>query len=98
MSNKSVLEVDQLEVRYGAIEAIKGISLRVEAGEIVTIIGGNGAGNLNENDLRARAGSSRPSALCRARRDTDARPSSRVTRDRSVARGAASVSGSNRAG
>jgi len=44
MSNKSVLEVDQLEVRYGAIEAIKGISLHVNAGEIVTIIGGNGAG------------------------------------------------------
>jgi branched-chain amino acid transport system ATP-binding protein len=31
-------------VRYGAIEAIKGISLHVDAGEIVTIIGGNGAG------------------------------------------------------
>jgi branched-chain amino acid transport system ATP-binding protein len=44
MSNKPVLEVDQLEVRYGAIEAIKGISLHVNAGEIVTIIGGNGAG------------------------------------------------------
>ena len=44
MSNKLVLEVDRLEVRYGAIEAIKGISLHVAAGEIVTIIGGNGAG------------------------------------------------------
>ncbi len=44
MSNQPVLEVDRLEVRYGAIEAIKGISLQVYAGEIVTIIGGNGAG------------------------------------------------------
>ena len=44
MPTKPVLEVDQLEVRYGAIEAIKGISLHVDAGEIVTIIGGNGAG------------------------------------------------------
>jgi len=44
VSNKSVLEVERLEVRYGAIEAIKGISLHVDAGEIVTIIGGNGAG------------------------------------------------------
>jgi branched-chain amino acid transport system ATP-binding protein len=44
MSNKPVLEVERLEVRYGAIEAIKGISLHVNAGEIVTIIGGNGAG------------------------------------------------------
>lgn len=44
MSNRTLLSVDQLEVRYGAIEAIKGISLRVDEGEIVTIIGGNGAG------------------------------------------------------
>jgi branched-chain amino acid transport system ATP-binding protein len=36
--------VDALEVRYGAIEALKGISLEVRTGEIVTIIGGNGAG------------------------------------------------------
>lgn len=44
MSNRTLLQVDKLEVRYGAIEAIKGISLYVDAGEIVTIIGGNGAG------------------------------------------------------
>ena len=44
MSELPVLEVDKLEVRYGAIEAIKGISLHVNVGEIVTIIGGNGAG------------------------------------------------------
>lgn len=44
MSNQTLLQVDKLEVRYGAIEAIKGISLHVDAGEIVTIIGGNGAG------------------------------------------------------
>ena len=44
MSNQTLLQVDKLEVRYGAIEAIKGISLYVDAGEIVTIIGGNGAG------------------------------------------------------
>jgi branched-chain amino acid transport system ATP-binding protein len=39
-----MLEIDNLQVRYGAIEALKGISLRVDAGEVVTIIGGNGAG------------------------------------------------------
>ena len=44
MNNQTLLKVDKLEVRYGAIEAIKGISLYVDAGEIVTIIGGNGAG------------------------------------------------------
>jgi branched-chain amino acid transport system ATP-binding protein len=44
MSETPLLQVEHLEVRYGAIEAIKGISLYVRAGEIVTIIGGNGAG------------------------------------------------------
>ena len=39
-----LLQIDALEVRYGAIEALKGISLHVDAGEVVTIIGGNGAG------------------------------------------------------
>ena len=39
-----MLEIDNLQVRYGAIEALRGISLRVDAGEVVTIIGGNGAG------------------------------------------------------
>ncbi len=40
----ALLEVDNLSVNYGAIEAIRGCSLRVEQGEIVTLIGGNGAG------------------------------------------------------
>ena len=40
----SLLEVFNLTVSYGAIEAIRGCSLRVEQGEIVTLIGGNGAG------------------------------------------------------
>ncbi len=44
MRKSALLKVDHLEVRYGAIEAIKGISLHVDEGEIVTIIGGNGAG------------------------------------------------------
>jgi branched-chain amino acid transport system ATP-binding protein len=39
-----ILEVVDLRVSYGAIEALKGISLRLEAGEIVTLIGANGAG------------------------------------------------------
>lgn len=44
MADAPMLQVDGLQVRYGAIEALKGISLEVRAGEIVTIIGGNGAG------------------------------------------------------
>src|SRR5659263_502559 len=44
MADTPMLQVDGLQVRYGAIEALKGISLEVRAGEVVTIIGGNGAG------------------------------------------------------
>lgn len=40
----SLLNVNNLSVSYGAIEAIRNCSLRVEQGEIVTLIGGNGAG------------------------------------------------------
>lgn len=40
----ALLEVDNLHAYYGKIHALKGISLTVEAGEIVTLIGGNGAG------------------------------------------------------
>jgi branched-chain amino acid transport system ATP-binding protein len=39
-----VLEVRDLRVSYGAIEALKGISLHLNEGEIVTLIGANGAG------------------------------------------------------
>jgi branched-chain amino acid transport system ATP-binding protein len=39
-----LLEVDRLDVYYGAIHALKGLSLCVEEGEVVTLIGANGAG------------------------------------------------------
>jgi branched-chain amino acid transport system ATP-binding protein len=40
----SLLVVENLSVFYGSINALRGISLRVEPGEVVTLIGGNGAG------------------------------------------------------
>ena len=40
----NILKVDDINVYYGAIHAIKGISFHVEEGEIVTLIGANGAG------------------------------------------------------
>ena len=40
----SMLEVKDLHVHYGVIEALKGVSLNVEEGQIVSLIGANGAG------------------------------------------------------
>ena len=40
----SLLSVEDLAVAYGGIQAVKGISFRVEEGELVTLIGANGAG------------------------------------------------------
>jgi len=39
-----MLQVEDLHVYYGAIHALKGISFHLEKGEIVALIGGNGAG------------------------------------------------------
>ncbi len=40
----AILEVKDLEVFYGVIQAIKGISFEVNPGEIIALIGANGAG------------------------------------------------------
>jgi branched-chain amino acid transport system ATP-binding protein len=40
----ALLEVDDIHTFYGAIEALRGVSLKVEEGEVVTMIGSNGAG------------------------------------------------------
>jgi branched-chain amino acid transport system ATP-binding protein len=40
----ALLEVTGLHTHYGAIEALKGVSLSVDAGEVITLIGANGAG------------------------------------------------------
>jgi branched-chain amino acid transport system ATP-binding protein len=54
----ALLEVDDLHVSYDNIEALKGVSLDVEAKEIVTLIGANGAGKTTT--LRAISGLIRP--------------------------------------
>ena len=41
---ETMLKIDNIHVYYGAIHALKGVSLEVKAGEIVTLIGANGAG------------------------------------------------------
>jgi branched-chain amino acid transport system ATP-binding protein len=53
-----VLELDDVHVYYGAIHALKGVSLTVGEGEIVTLIGANGAGK--STTLRAINGLNRP--------------------------------------
>ena len=42
--NGVVLELDDIHTYYGSIHALKGVSLRVHEGEVVTLIGANGAG------------------------------------------------------
>jgi branched-chain amino acid transport system ATP-binding protein len=59
-----LLEVDNLDVFYGAIHALKGLSLTVDEGEVVTLIGANGAGKSTtlktiSGLLRPRSGSIR---------------------------------------
>jgi branched-chain amino acid transport system ATP-binding protein len=49
-----LLEVDEIHTYYGSIEALKGISLTVADGEVVTLIGSNGAGK--STTLRSIAG------------------------------------------
>ena len=55
-----MLELENVRVRYGPIEALHGISLRVSPGTIVTLIGGNGAGK--STTLRTISGLLTPSA------------------------------------
>jgi len=49
-----LLEVNKLDVRYGGIRAVKGIELAIDAGELVCLIGANGAGK--SSTLRAICG------------------------------------------
>ena len=44
MADAPLLRIENLEVRYGAVQALKGVCIHVSVGEVVTIIGGNGAG------------------------------------------------------
>jgi branched-chain amino acid transport system ATP-binding protein len=55
----ALLTIENLSVHYGAIQALHGVSIAVEPGEIVTLIGANGAGK--STTLRAVSGLVKPS-------------------------------------
>ncbi|MGI5329336.1 ABC transporter ATP-binding protein [Actinomadura nitritigenes] len=55
-----MLEVEDLRVAYGRVEAVKGVSFSVAAGQVVTLIGTNGAGK--SSTLRALSGLLKPAA------------------------------------
>jgi branched-chain amino acid transport system ATP-binding protein len=60
MTTTPLLEVDNLKVNYGGIQALKGISLTIAQGELVTLIGSNGAGKTTT--LKALAGLLHPTS------------------------------------
>jgi len=66
---KPALDVKKLQVAYGGIKAIKGIDFHVNEGELVTLIGANGAGK--SSTLRALSGLIKPSGGKVTYRDQD---------------------------
>ena len=54
----AMLELADVHVRYGNIRALQGVSLRVDSGELVALIGSNGAGK--STTLRTISGLLRP--------------------------------------
>ena len=73
-----LLELHDVHIHYGGIEAVKGIDLSVEEGEIVTLIGGNGAGKTTT--LKTISGVKRPTTGSIAFRDQriDGKPAHEV--------------------
>ena len=68
----ALLEVTDIHTFYGNIEALKGVSLTVEEGECVTLIGSNGAGKSTTLRSISRAHAAAP-GLDRLRRHRDRR-------------------------
>lgn len=81
-----MLEVEELEVRYGGVQALQGLSLTVDDGEIVALLGNNGAGKTTT--LSAVSGLVRPSA---GRIRHDGQDLTRISAPKIVARGVVQV-------
>ena len=81
-----LLEVDGIEVHHGKVQALKGVSMAVPAGGVVTIIGGNGAGKTST--LRAVSGHA---PISRGEIHFDGHRIDRLAPEKIVARGIAQV-------
>jgi branched-chain amino acid transport system ATP-binding protein len=79
-AGQTILSVDGLKVNYGAVAAIKGISLDVKGGEVVALLGANGAGK--STMLRTISGLTRPRAgtIAFAGERIDRLPPARIVR------------------
>ena len=77
---RPVLEVKNLSVNYGAVSALRGVSLHVRPGEVVALLGANGAGK--STTLRAISGLGRPRTgeIRFLGQRIDGLPSSRIVR------------------
>jgi branched-chain amino acid transport system ATP-binding protein len=75
-----VLEITDLVVSYGHVQAVRGVSIKVHSGALVALIGGNGAGK--SSVLNAAAGLVKPRAgrIMFAGRDVSSWPAHRVAR------------------
>jgi len=82
----TLLNVEELDCRYGLLQAVRGVSFEVAQGEIVALIGANGAGKTTL--LRAIAGAHRPHA---GKVTFDGEDVTRLPAHRRVARGIALV-------
>ena len=58
-----MLEIKDIHTYYGNIHALKGVSLTVSQGEVVTLIGSNGAGKTTQSPHDSRTVCARESAL-----------------------------------
>ena len=61
--SETILKIEDLQVNYGGIEAVKGISFDVQEGQIVTLIGSNGAGK--SSTLRTISAAARSRSVAR---------------------------------
>ena len=73
-----LLELEGVEARYGAVQALRGVTLSVDAGEIVCVLGANGAGKTTT--LRSISGTVRRSGMVRFDGRALARSPERVAR------------------